>query len=210
LAAGRAAGSASGPAAGSGRSGPGRPRSERARLAILDAAADLLVEDGLAAATMEAIAARAGVSKVTIYKWWPSRGAVAVDAYFRRYRPTMPLDDTGDIARDLTAQLSLMVDAFRGRAGAVMAELIGAAQSDPSLAETLRARWIQPRREISTALLRRAIERGEVRADIDVQAALDQLYGPVYFRLTLRHLPLEDTLPEALVRTFLDGARPRP
>ncbi len=66
----------------------GRPRSERARLATLEAAADLLVEGGLAATTVESIAARAGVSKVTIYKWWPSRGAVAVDAYFHRFDQT--------------------------------------------------------------------------------------------------------------------------
>jgi AcrR family transcriptional regulator len=195
---------------GPGRPGPGRPRSERARLAILDAAADLLVEGGLAAATMDAIAARAGVSKVTIYKWWPTRGAVAVEAYFRRYRPTMHFDDTGDIARDLIGQLRLLVDAFRGRAGAVMAELIGQAQTDPILAETLRTQWIQPRRDASAAVFQRAIDRGQLRADIDVQAAMDQLYGPVYFRLMLRHLPLEDGLPENLVYTLLDGARPRP
>ena len=76
---------------------PGRPRSERARLAILEAAADLLVEGGLGAATIEAVAARAGVSKVTIYKWWPSRGAVAVDAYFHRYTGHGRVADTGDV-----------------------------------------------------------------------------------------------------------------
>jgi AcrR family transcriptional regulator len=193
-----------------GRVGPGRPRSERARLAILAAAADLLVEGGLAAATMEAIATRAAVSKVTIYKWWPTRGAVAVEAYFRRYRPTMLFDDTGDIASELIGQLSLLVEAFRGRAGAVMAELIGQAQTDPIMADMLRTQWIQPRREASTAVFRRAIERGQLRADIDIQAALDQLYGPVYFRLMLRHQPMDDHLPETLVRTLLDGAQPRP
>jgi AcrR family transcriptional regulator len=192
------------------RPGPGRPRSERARLAILDAAADLLVESGLTGTTMEAIAARAGVSKVTIYKWWPSRGAVAVDAYLRRYRPTMRFTDTGDVTHDLLELLVLMVDAFRGRAGEIMAELIGAAQSDPALAETLRAQWVQPRREVTTAVLRRAVERGELRPDLDVQATLDQLFGPVYFRLTIRHQPLDDALPAALVRTVLDGARAHP
>src|ERR1700686_3400026 len=105
-------------------SGPGRPRSERARLAILEATADLLLEAGIAAAPIEAIAARAGVSKVTIYKWWPPRGAVAVDAYFHRYRQTIDFEDTGDVARDLAAQIRSTIDAFRSRAGAVMAELI--------------------------------------------------------------------------------------
>lgn len=190
------------------RSGPGRPRSEKARLAILDAAADLLVEGGFTAATMEAVAARAGVSKVTIYKWWPSRGAVAVEAYFHRFRPVMPPRDSGDLVRDMTGQLGDMVDAFRSRPGEILAELIGAAQTDPHLAEVLRARWIQPRRDVAVAMFRRAIEANELRADLDIEAALDQLFGPLYFRLLVRHLPLDDDLPAALVRTFLDGARP--
>jgi AcrR family transcriptional regulator len=188
---------------------PGRPRSERARLAIMDAAADLLIEGGLTAATMEAIAARAGVSKVTIYKWWPSRGAVAIDAYFHRYRLTITFNDTGDVARDLTMQIEAMTEAFRGRAGEVMAELIGQAQCDPALAGMLRERWIGPRREMTAGVLRRAIERGQIRPDVDVEILMDQLYGPLYYRLTVRHQPLDETLPTALVGTLLDGLRPR-
>jgi AcrR family transcriptional regulator len=173
------------------------------------AAADLLIEGGLAAATIEAIAARACVSKVTIYKWWPTRGAVAIDAYFHRYRLTMSFDDTGDVAHDLTVQIQALTEAFRGRAGEVMAELIGQAQSDTALADTLRARWIQPRREITGAVLRRAIERGQIRPDVDVEILMDQLYAPLYYRITVRHQPLDDSLAPDLVRTLLDGARPR-
>ena len=187
----------------------GRPRSERARLAVLDAAADLLIEGGLAAATIEAIASRAGVSKVTVYKWWPSRGSVAIDAYFHRYRQSSSFVDTGDLAGDLTGQIRLLIDAFRGRAGAVMAELIGRAQSDPDLAETLRSRWLGPRRAASTAVLLRAIERGQVRPDTDVPALLDQLYAPIYYRLTMQHEPLTRELAATLVDNVLDGVRPR-
>jgi AcrR family transcriptional regulator len=186
---------------------PGRPRSERARLAIMEAAADLLIEGGLAAATIEAIAARAKVSKVTIYKWWPSRGAVAIDAYFHRYRLGITFEDTGDIAHDLTVQIQAMADAFRGRAGEVMAELIGQAQTDQCLAEVLRERWIQPRREMTRAVLRRAIDRGQIRPDVDIEILMDQLYGPLYYRLVIRHQPFGDTLAPALVGTILGGAR---
>jgi len=189
------------------RARPGRPRSERAHRAVLEAAADLLLEGGLGAATIEAIAARAGVSKVTIYKWWPTRGAVAVEAYFYRYHQTMDFQDTGDLASDLRAQIAGVLKAFRGRAGAVMAALIGEAQSDPDLAETLRASWIEPRRVASATVVQRAIDRGEVRADVDVQLLLDQIYGPIYFRLLLGHQPLDDSLALSLVRTALDGVR---
>ena len=186
----------------------GRPRSERTRVAILDAAADLLVERGLAAVSIEAVAARAGVSKVTIYKWWPSRGAVAVDAYFRRYQQTIEFDDTGDLAGDLAGQLRLLIEAFDGRAGVVMAELIGQAQTDSHLAELLRERWLQPRRDASTVILRRALDRHEIRGDCDISAVLDQLYGPIYYRLMMRHEPLHGDLADTLISTVLDGIRP--
>ena len=187
----------------------GRPRSERARVAVLEAAAAILLERGLDAATMEAIAARAGVSKVTIYKWWPSRGAVAIDAYFHHYRQTIVFEDTGDVTRDLTDQIRILIDAFRGRAGSVMAELIGAAQSDRNLAQALRSRWLAPRRDASAAVIRRSMQRGQIRPDADIPSILDQLYGPVYYRLLMQHQPLADDLPRRLVQTVLDGIRTR-
>jgi AcrR family transcriptional regulator len=187
---------------------PGRPRSERARQAVLTAAAELLVEGGMAAVTMEAVAARASVSKVTVYKWWPSRGAVAVDAYFEHYRQTITFPDTGDLAKDLQRQMSALLRAFSGRAGAIMAELIGQAQSDAALSSTLLDRWIAPRRDATRAVLRRAIERGQLRADLDLEAFMDQLYAPLYFRLIVRHQALDPRLPRTLIRQALEGARP--
>jgi AcrR family transcriptional regulator len=185
--------------------GVGRPRSERARLATLEAAADLLVEGGLSAATMEAIAARAGVSKVTIYKWWPSRGAVAVDAYFRRFDETYAYVDTGDVAADLSTQIRLLLHSFRGRAGEIMAELIGQAQSDPALAETLRRVWLLPRREATATVLRRAVDRSQIRPDVDIPTVMDQLYTPLYWRLIMGHQGLDDELADRLVRNTLEG-----
>ncbi len=183
----------------------GRPRSERARLAILEAAADLLVEGGLAAATMEAIAARAGVSKVTVYKWWPSRGAMAVDAYFHRFDETYTHVDTSDVAADLTTQVRLLLRSFRGRAGEIMAELIGRAQSDPALAQTLRTGWLLPRREATATVLQRAVDRTQIRPDVDIPTLMDQLYAPLYWRLMMGHRPLDDELADELVRNILEG-----
>ncbi len=183
----------------------GRPRSETTRLAILEAAADLLFEGGLGATTIESVAARAGVSKVTIYKWWPSRGSVAIDAYFHRYRETLNFPDTGNLFKDLTSQMSSLISAFRGRAGEIMAELIGQAQSDAALALTLRTQWLQPRRERTTIVLQRAIDRGEVRPDVSIPVLMDQLYGPLYFRLVARHEPLEVDFAHELVRNTLEG-----
>jgi AcrR family transcriptional regulator len=187
---------------------PGRPRSEKTRLAILEAAADTMLESGFAATTIESIALRAGVSKVTIYKWWPSRGAVAIDAYFHRYRETIAFSDTGDVVADITAQMLLVVKAFRGRAGEIMAELLGHAQGDPALAEMWRERWLQPRRDATTVVLRRAIERGQIRRDVSLEVLMDQLYGPVYYRLLVRHEPLSDAFARESVANTLRGVRP--
>jgi AcrR family transcriptional regulator len=186
----------------------GRPRSEKTRLSILEAAADIMLESGFAATTIESIAARAGVSKVTIYKWWPSRGAVAIDAYFHRYRETIAFSDSGDVTTDLTNQVLLVVKDFRGRAGEVMAELLGHAQSDPALAEMWRERWLQPRREATTVVLREAIERGQIRGDVSLEVLMDELYGPLYFRLLARHEPLDDAFARELVANTLRGVRP--
>ncbi len=185
----------------------GRPRSEPVRLAVLEAAADLLLEGGLAAATIEGIAARARVSKVTIYRWWPSRGSVAIDAYFHRFRHTIDVADSGDVDLDLTAQLERLIGAFDGRPGVVMAELIGQAQSDPALAETLRTRWLEPRRAAAIAVLERAVGRGQVRADADLTVLMDQLYAPIYYRLIMGHQPLDRQLAGILVADLLDGVR---
>jgi AcrR family transcriptional regulator len=185
----------------------GRPRSERARLAILDAAADLLAEGGLPAATMEAIAARAGVSKVTVYRWWPSRGAVAVDAFFHRHEATIQFGDTGDVAQDLIQQVEALIEAFRGGPGRIMAELIGAAQSDPGMAAEVRDRWVVPRRTATKAVLRRAVERGQVRPGLDPEVILDQIYGAVYFRVMIGHQALRMSLAQELVTNILAGVR---
>ena len=189
--------------------GVGRPRSERARLAVLEAAADLLVEGGLSAATIEAVAARAGVSKVTIYRWWPTRGAVAIDAYFHRYRMTSVVVDTGDVEADLLAQIRLLEEAFRGRAGELMAELIGRTQADASLAEDFAAGWLQPRRTATADLLRAAVARGEIRPDVDLPTLLDQLFAPIYWRLLMQHGPLDEAFAAALVDNLLGGVGPR-
>jgi AcrR family transcriptional regulator len=187
---------------------PGRPRSEKTRLAILEAAADIMLESGFAATTIESIAARAGVSKVTIYKWWSSRGAVAIDAYFHRYSDSIAFSDSGDVVTDLTSQILLVVRAFRGRAGEVMAELLGHAQGDPVLAEMWRERWLQPRRDATTMVLRRAIDRGQIRRDVSLAILMDELYGPVYYRLLARHEPLSDAFARELVANTLRGVRP--
>lgn len=186
----------------------GRPRSERARLAVLDAAADLLIEGGLGAATMEAIAARAGVSKATVYKWWPSRAHVALDSFFIRTKPTMAVEAGASLADALVGQLDSLLKLFLDPAtGSLMREVVALAQTDPDLRAALSTRWLRPRRAIVEGLLREAIDRGEIRPDTDLPAAMDQLFGPLYYRLLFGHEPLAAGLAATLVDQVLTGLR---
>lgn len=185
----------------------GRPRSERAREAILSAAAELLLARGLEAVSMDAVAERAGVSKATIYRWWPTKETLALDALYREWDAARPRTrETGSLRGDLLSLLRPWVRLVGKRPyGRVIAALITEAQSDPTFAEQYRERFIEPRRDQARPILRRAIERGELPATTDVELALDLLYGPLYHRLLHGHAPLTDRFVRDLVDTALAG-----
>jgi AcrR family transcriptional regulator len=194
-----------------GHPGRGRPRSERARAAILAAATDLLVNGRIDTVTMEAIAARARVSKSTIYKWWPSPAHVILESFFDRTRHTVAVDANASLQEVLTSQVMSLIRLFRDSdAGRLMADLMAASRADPDIRAALDEQWLRPRRQIGAGLLRAGMERGELDAGTDVAAAVDQIFAPVYYRLLLGHEPLHDALAATLVRQVLDGLRTRP
>jgi AcrR family transcriptional regulator len=172
----------------------GRPRSETARKAILRAASDLLLERGLSAISMDAVAERAGTGKATIYRWWPSKELLALDALFSEWESTRPATrDTGGLSGDL---LALMLPWARQLAakpyGRLIAAFVTKAQGDAAFAQEYLARFIEPRRAPARVIFARAIGRGEIPADTDIEAAADLLYGPFYHRLLQGHAPLSD------------------
>ncbi|WP_375502730.1 TetR/AcrR family transcriptional regulator [uncultured Jatrophihabitans sp.] len=184
----------------------GRPRSEQARVAVLEAAGDLLLEGGLAAAHVEAIAGRAGVSKATIYKWWPNRGAVVLDGFLERVRHSLAIPEGLRTVAALEFQIGELVALFRDpRIGSALRGIASEAQSDPELARAVRERWLAPRRAVTTAVLTAGVAAGDLRPDLDVELVMDQLYGPLYFRLMFGHGPLPDDLAHRLVNQLLHG-----
>ena len=190
---------------------PGRPRSEKARNAILQATAELLLGPGLAGVSMDAVAERAGVSKATIYRWWPTKEALALDTLYQesaRNRP--PRRDTGTVRGDLLALLQPWARLVSSRPyGRVIAALITKAQTDPAFAEQYRARFVEPRRDEVRAFYARAIGRGELPPDTKVEVGLDLLYGPLYHRLLHGHAPLDDAFVRDVVDTTLAGLTAR-
>jgi AcrR family transcriptional regulator len=184
----------------------GRPRSEKARQAILAAAGDLMLSGGLPAATMDAIAARAGVSKATVYKWWPSRGAVALDGFLDRVAGTLAIPEGLPAAAALTWQIDALIQIFRDTtAGPLMRALVAVAQTDPDIAGALRDQWLAPRRARALETVRAGVQRGEIRAGLDLEAIMDQLFGPVYHRLFFGHAPLAEDLAATMVSNLMTG-----
>jgi AcrR family transcriptional regulator len=185
----------------------GRPRSEKAREAILTAAAELLLARGLGAVSMDTVAEQAGVSKATIYRWWPNKERLALDALYREWDAPRPAArETGSVRGDLLGLLRPWVRLVGKRPYArVIAALIAEAQADPAFAEQYRERFVEPRRAQARPILTRAIERGELPATTDIELALDLLYGPLYHRLLHGHAPLNERFLGALVDTVLIG-----
>ena len=184
----------------------GRPRSEKARHAILEAAAELLLARGLGAVSMDAVAERAGVSKATIYRWWPSKEMLALDALLEWAATRAPARDTGSLRGDLLALVKPWVrEITRQPFGRVIAALVTEARSDPEFAEAYRTHFVEPRREAMRAAFARAALRGEVSADLDVEVAVDLIYGPLYHRLLHGHAPLTGRFGENVVDMALGG-----
>ncbi|GAA5195492.1 TetR/AcrR family transcriptional regulator [Rugosimonospora acidiphila] len=178
----------------------GRPRSARSRQAVLDAAADILMEGGMTSFTMEAVATRARVSKATLYKWWPSRSAVAIDGFFARVQETVAIAESLPTEQALLFQVNAVRELFAEDAcGPLMRSLVGQAQSDPDIRDALRDRWLAPRREVTERILREAIAAGRVRPDIDLPLTIDQLFAPLYYRMIFGHEPLTEDFCQRLV-----------
>lgn len=187
-------------------------RSCAAHRAILDATVELLESGGYKKLTIEAIAARAGVGKQTIYRWWPGRAALVMEAYMGAADVRAPGADTGSVIGDLESILlpvfeqNAMYD--RGTALAVKS-MMAEAQLDPAFRRAflrLIASWHEP--------LRRAVERGkargELRADADPDALIDMMLGASWYRVLLEHAPLDARYAHQIVTTIVEGNRPAP
>ena len=192
-----------------GHTRPGRPRSARARQAILDATLQLLVEDGFDGMSIEAVAARASVGKATIYRRWSSKREL-VAAALSSIDDDVHIPDTGNAHDDLVLLVRDFARVSLSTAlGPMIGRVAGAAVSNPELLEIVWTNLIAKRQEIGKQLLRRGIERGDVRADANLDVVMNMVAGTAIFAVLFR-LPEPADLParlEALVSTIWQGIR---
>ena len=188
----------------------GRRRSERSHESIIRATQELLVERGYRELTIEGVAARAGVGKQTIYRWWPSRAALVLEAYLAGSDAIAPPAESGSTREDVRSLLLWLADVLaQPIGGRVVAGLVADLQHDPDLAAGFHRDVVPARRRAMLAALERGRERGEIRADADLGVALDTLHGAVFYRLLLSGAPLDEEFADRLADHVLDGLAPR-
>lgn len=185
---------------------PGRRRSERSHRAIVAATQELLVELGHRELTIEGVAARAGVGKQTIYRWWPSKAALVLEAYLTASDAVLPPPETGSTLEDVAALLRWLIAVLaEPTGGRVVAGLLADLQHDADLAEGFRRDVVPARRRAMLAALERGRQRGEIRAEADLELAVDALHGAVFYRLLISGEPLDADFTASLARQMLDG-----
>ena len=183
-------------------------RHTRTRARALSAAAQILRHQGYARLTMERVAARSGVAKTTLYRRWPTKAALCMDLYLEVAGRELHDPDTGDVAGDLKHIANTVVRVqTQTVAGPAMLGLIAEAQVKPGTRPAFLAEFAERRREVTRQVLRRAIQRGELRAGTDIDLVIDALGGGVTFRLLQGHAPLSAKFAASLVELVLSGCR---
>lgn len=179
---------------------------------MLDAARALFEEGGYPAATVEAIAARSGVAKTTIYRRWANRAALLVDVLVEEASTVAPPPAPGDPLRALRAELRRIAVAAKGFSGRLLTSLLGEAQEDRDVRTALLDGLFYPRRQASAAAIRRAQASGALRSDVPPGLATDLIFGPLFFRVFVQHEPVTEGFVTRAFQYLLEGLRrtPRP
>ncbi len=183
----------------------GRPRSEASRQRILVAARELLEERGLRAMTIEAIAERSGTSKVTIYRWWSHKAAVALEALLAETSPRMPYRESSSPLESLRDQMRSFARFLAGRHGRLLKGVVAEGILDADVGAAYHEHWVKPRRDDARKLIGRAVVAGELDPEVDLEVALDGLFGPLYLRFLIGHLPLSADFAEDIFRGVMTG-----
>jgi len=187
----------------------GRPQGDEVKVAILKAANALLEEEGFSGFTIEAVAARAGAARSTIYRWWPNRGALAMAGFLSETAPKIAYKWTKSPIADVKQQMMRVAEVYGGRVGRTISAIVAQGQGDPGTLKALIDGYVRPRRDEAKRVLARGIECGELRRDIDLDVVVDSLYGPIWYRIMVPHAPLSARWAGKLADQVFRGIRAR-
>lgn len=194
-------------------------------MAILNAALRLLETQNLQQITIESIAREAEVGKATIYRWWPSKASIVIEAFVQNHTVHTPIRTGVPVLEALRLHMHALIEQYSGWPGKVVAQVLAEGQANPQVLRELRERFFHGRRAMVLEVLEEGRRRGEVRSDMDVDVLMDFMYATVYFRLMMQHQPLDrhqaDVLSSAMMKIIVPAieatpagaerpARPRP
>ncbi|GAC1429888.1 MAG: TetR/AcrR family transcriptional regulator [Terriglobales bacterium] len=165
----------------------------------------MLKQAGFNDLSIEAIAARAEVGKATVYRWWPNKAALVIDAFVSVVGEELRFRSAGSAKNALHEQMRRWTEVFRSPLGRIVATVIGAGQSEPEILQAFREHWVEPRRREARQMLKKGMENGEIRNDLDPDIILDILYGPLYFRLLVQNAVLTSEFVESLLSVITPG-----
>ncbi len=178
----------------------GRPRCQEARAAILSTVMELLGNQGICSVSMEGIARMAGVGKQTLYRWWPSKADVVLEALVDRAASVIPIPDEGTLQADLEAFLLRSAEDIATWSAPHLRCLMAEAQRDEGFRERFREQFIFVRRDVMRQLFTRAKARGEISQSVDADLIMDMLYGMLWYRLLVGHAPLDAAFAKTIAR----------
>lgn len=185
----------------------GRPRDTRSHNAVLDAAFDVLQREGYAAATIERIAAEAGVAKQTIYRWWKGKAPLFMEVLARKAHQSVDLPDTGSFRGDMALLLSGTFSAVSTTLRPLMRALAIELLQDEEFAVSMRDVFVQRRRSNIRVLVQKGIARGELPKEADAELVCDVVFGPMWYRLMFDHAPLDSNAARYLADVAATVAR---
>jgi AcrR family transcriptional regulator len=183
----------------------GRPRDAHRKALVLASALAIVEQEGITGLTFESIARDTGVGRPTLYRWWPNRAAILIEALLEVTARAAPYVDTGNVEDDLSTHAVSYARFLKGRYGNAYRALFAEAQRDEETASALRQQLIEPRRALTRHVLRQGIQRGQLHPEIDIEAAIDQLYAPIIYRLLLGHAPLDKSSIATLIKQTVHG-----
>ncbi|MFY9812128.1 TetR/AcrR family transcriptional regulator [Aquabacterium sp.] len=185
-------------------------RSEASRIAILEATLRLLEVMPLQHVSIDAIAREAGVGKATIYRWWPSKASVVIDAFIRHHGVNVPILKNVGPSEALARHIHLLVKEYGSWAGSIVAQLMAEGQNDPAVMREFRDRFWEVRRAMVRQLIDEARQVGEFRTDVDVAVQEYLIYAPIYMALMFQHPRLDRAFADSHCAAVMKALRPAP